>query len=81
MRAVVPIEHEGVRGLIAVGIIAEAIDRRVPDQLLVLIIAASNARDRGSLAQRSWTRSTSDRSAASVATLIRRPTHPRAGRR
>ena len=30
----------GVRGLVAVGIIAEAIDRRVPDQLLVLIIGA-----------------------------------------
>jgi hypothetical protein len=41
MRAVVPIEHEGVCGLVAVGIIAEAIDRRVPDQLLVLIIAAA----------------------------------------
>jgi sensor histidine kinase regulating citrate/malate metabolism len=40
MRAVVPIEHEGVRGLVAVGIIAEDIDRRVPDQLHVLIIAA-----------------------------------------
>jgi hypothetical protein len=40
MRAVVPIEHEGVRGRVAVGIIAETIDRRVPDQLHVLIIAA-----------------------------------------
>ena len=67
MRAVLPIEHDGVRGLVAVGIIVEpstdaapektrrighgyaasdlgrarqAIDRRVPDQLLVLIIGA-----------------------------------------
>jgi hypothetical protein len=40
MRAVVPIEYEGVRGLVAVGIVAEAIHRRVPDQLQVLIIAA-----------------------------------------
>jgi sensor histidine kinase regulating citrate/malate metabolism len=40
MRAVVPIEHDGVRGLVAVGIIVEVIDQRVRDQLLVLIIAA-----------------------------------------
>ena len=33
MRAVVPIEYEGVRRLVAVGIIAEAIHRRVLDQL------------------------------------------------
>jgi hypothetical protein len=33
MRAVAPIEYEGVRRLVAVGIIAEAIHRRVLDQL------------------------------------------------
>jgi sensor histidine kinase regulating citrate/malate metabolism len=38
MRAVVPIQHDGVRGLVAVGIIVEAIRQRVRDQLLVLII-------------------------------------------
>jgi hypothetical protein len=40
MREVVPIEHDGIRGLVAVGIIVEAIGQRVRDQLLVLIIAA-----------------------------------------
>jgi hypothetical protein len=40
MRAVVLIEHDTVRGLVAVGIIAEAIDQRVRDQLLVLLVAA-----------------------------------------
>jgi hypothetical protein len=40
MRAVVPIEHDWVRGLVAVGIIVEPIGQRVRDQLLVLIIAA-----------------------------------------
>jgi sensor histidine kinase regulating citrate/malate metabolism len=40
MCEVVPIEHDGIRGLVAVGIIVEAIGQRVRDQLLVLIIAA-----------------------------------------
>ena len=40
MREVVPIEHDGIRGLVAVGMIVEAVGQRVRDQLLVLIIAA-----------------------------------------
>ena len=40
MRAAVPIEHDGVRGLVAVGIIVEAIDHPVDDQLPMPIIAA-----------------------------------------
>ena len=40
MRAAVPIEHDGVRGLVAVGIIVEAIDHPVGDHLPMLIIAA-----------------------------------------
>ena len=40
MRAAVPIEHDGVRGLVAVGIIVEAIDHPVGDQLPMLIVAA-----------------------------------------
>jgi len=38
MRAAVPIEHDGVRGLVAVGIIVEAIDHPVGDQLPMLIV-------------------------------------------
>jgi ABC-type histidine transport system ATPase subunit len=44
MRAVVLIEHDGVRGLVAVGIIVESIDHPVDDQLPMPIIAAVIAR-------------------------------------